>query len=653
MLQAIRDKATGLVAMLIIGLIIVVFALWGIESWIGEPAVPIVAKVNGTSITMQDFENEFQHSRLSQYTLKHGAPNVKKTRELKRQFLTEKVDGIIRLQAAETIGYYYSQAQIEAELRRSEGYSRDKYNGLLAQAGVTLEADLAQRQKRIYNEQFNYVIRQAEFFTNSELLENWKMQHRTIEFSYVTIPAKSFYKDIKITEQQLKEYYTKNKKQFMIPASVQFSYVELGYKQFTKIPKVTDIDISKDYAKYKNGYREPSVRKASHLLVKVDKNAPPKKVAAALKKINEAYAQLAQRQNLRRTGEAPIKVGRLFKRLVKKYSDDKFVPGVVIDPIKQKALYDALNNVPLSVNSKPVRGEKGFYILYLTNSKAGKIRPVEDVKELIRNKLLRFKAIELYGKKVEILNAQVFENSETLEVAASILKLGIKTTAWFKKGDKYTGVLALPKVRTEAFGKDVYANGDVDASVNSRTININSGKPTARTIVIRLSKYKRSSFKTFEQVKVEVTSLLRNELARTNAKKLGENLIKELKLKPDFNAMSKNHAWIVTKSGSVNRFNTKIPSRLIKSAFSLGVPVKDKKYAGSVQLANNDFVVFILEKSTYGTMSKVNAQTKKIYQLGNAAMMSEVLLQNTLDLLRKNASVVLKSHLIESSNDEN
>ncbi len=653
MLQAIRDKATGLVAMLIIGLIIVVFALWGIESWLGEPPIPTVANVNGTLITQQNFNNEFQHSRLQRYTLKYGAPNVKKTRELKKQFLDEKVNNIIRFQAATENGYYYSMSQIETDLRRSPGYSRDLYANYLSQNGRTIESDLALRQKTVYEYQFNYAIRNTEFFTKGELLANWKMQHRKVEFSFVTIPAKSFHNEIKLTDQQLKDYYKKNKKRFIVPAAAKFSYIQMDYSNFTKIPSVSNKDISKDYLQYKSNYRSPSTRKASHLLVKVTKKASAKKVAAALKKINEAYAKLAEVQKSRRPGDAPVKVGRLFKKLVKQYSDDKFVAGYVIDPVKQKSLYDALNKVPIGLNSKPVRGDKGFYILYLTKSTAGKIRPLDEVKSLIREKLLGFKARKLYNVKVEQMTALVFENSESLEVASSTLKLKIKTTDWVSKGGKFTGVLQLPKVRTEAFGKDVYASGVIDDSVNSRTINLDNGKPEARSIVIRLKKYRPSSYKAFDQVKAEVQKLLLVEIASNKAKKLGLSFLKELKLSSDIKGISKSSAWIVKKSGLINRFNTKLPKELVQKAFKLGVPLKDKKYISSVQLTNGDYIVFILSKSEYGTMNKVNVQTQKIYQLGNAAMYSEVLLHNTLDLLRVSADVVVKPQLVLKSDNEN
>ena len=54
MLQDIRDNSQGVVTKVIIGLIVAVFALWGVESSIGGfVASPSVAEVNGEEITEQ------------------------------------------------------------------------------------------------------------------------------------------------------------------------------------------------------------------------------------------------------------------------------------------------------------------------------------------------------------------------------------------------------------------------------------------------------------------------------------------------------------------------------------------------------------------------------------------------------------------------
>ena len=63
MLQAIRDRAHGWIAWVIVGLIAVPFALWGIQEYFGvDPNVP-VADVNGDEIPLSEFRIAYQRQQ--------------------------------------------------------------------------------------------------------------------------------------------------------------------------------------------------------------------------------------------------------------------------------------------------------------------------------------------------------------------------------------------------------------------------------------------------------------------------------------------------------------------------------------------------------------------------------------------------------------
>ena len=63
MLLTIRDKAQGWIAYVIVILISIPFALWGIGEYAGIGGEPVVATVNGQEITERDFENRYQQFR--------------------------------------------------------------------------------------------------------------------------------------------------------------------------------------------------------------------------------------------------------------------------------------------------------------------------------------------------------------------------------------------------------------------------------------------------------------------------------------------------------------------------------------------------------------------------------------------------------------
>ena len=65
MMEFIRERAKGLVAMVIIGLLCLTFLLWGIESYISAAQQVVVAKVNGEDIPLTDVVLGMQKSSLS------------------------------------------------------------------------------------------------------------------------------------------------------------------------------------------------------------------------------------------------------------------------------------------------------------------------------------------------------------------------------------------------------------------------------------------------------------------------------------------------------------------------------------------------------------------------------------------------------------
>jgi len=74
MLTQIRERATGWLAWVIVILITIPFALWGVQSYFGNPADIPVATVNGEEIPLYEYYNEL--SRRRQALLSQAGGNI-------------------------------------------------------------------------------------------------------------------------------------------------------------------------------------------------------------------------------------------------------------------------------------------------------------------------------------------------------------------------------------------------------------------------------------------------------------------------------------------------------------------------------------------------------------------------------------------------
>lgn len=70
--------------------------------------------------------------------------------------------------------------------------------------------------------------------TDAEVLETYKKDNETLSLNYIQINSKNFLADIKISEDELKDYYQKNSSQFKRPPTVKIEYIGIDYPPDSK-----------------------------------------------------------------------------------------------------------------------------------------------------------------------------------------------------------------------------------------------------------------------------------------------------------------------------------------------------------------------------------------------------------------------------------
>jgi peptidyl-prolyl cis-trans isomerase D len=90
MLGYIRESVQGWIAWAIVILLIIPFALWGINQYFGNNGSLVVASVNGEEITQQAFQREYylQRDRMRQMLGEQFNPVSSKTRSKTKRWKT-------------------------------------------------------------------------------------------------------------------------------------------------------------------------------------------------------------------------------------------------------------------------------------------------------------------------------------------------------------------------------------------------------------------------------------------------------------------------------------------------------------------------------------------------------------------------------------
>ena len=143
----------------------------------------------------------------------------------------------------------------------------------------------------------------------------------------------------------------------------------------------------------------PAAIRASHILIRSDKNMPKKDQEAAQKKAADLLRDIE-------TGKVT------FEEAAKNHSADGtrsrggdlgfFTKGQMVPPFEKAAF--ALKKGQMT--GKPVKSEFGWHIIKVTDTRDASIRPFAEVKDDIKNDIIRERQVEAVKKERDVLRSR-------------------------------------------------------------------------------------------------------------------------------------------------------------------------------------------------------------------------------------------------------
>ncbi|MGB9731864.1 MULTISPECIES: peptidylprolyl isomerase [Calditerrivibrio] len=203
--------------------------------------------------------------------------------------------------------------------------------------------------------------------------------------SYENLKKK--YKDPKDFENAMKSAGTNEKE---VKEKIKKNLILENYvNSITKDIKITEQEKKDFYQNNKDIFKDPEMVKASHILIKVDDKQNDKD---AKSKIDAIYKEL--------------KSGKSFEELAKKYSQDgSAANGGDLGFFPRGAMVKEFENVafstPVGKYSEPFKTQYGYHIVKVTEKRPAKTYTYEEVSKHIEGKLRMDKLKSILDKKVE------------------------------------------------------------------------------------------------------------------------------------------------------------------------------------------------------------------------------------------------------------
>lgn len=621
MLQTIRDRITSWIAYVIIGLIIITFALWGIGSYFADPTTPDVAEVNDTPITLQEFQYAFQQQRQQIPQIDAGF--------LKQLVLQQLINERLLLQTAREQGIRISdqllqQAIVSQQVFHEDGvFNPNRYRQILSAQNLTEVAFEQSLRTSLMIEQLREGVAGSAFVTPAAVDDYIRLLKQQRAVQYIALPFDDYIEKTTVDDAAIADYFQENKDRFLHPEQVKIQYLELDLEKMAESIPVSQEELQTAYEENLAQYTQPEERSASHILVTIPPEATAADIEEARSRAQAIYTDITSgvktydHAAAELKGDETVETGELGVVSKGLYEDSAF----------ETALYDLATKGDVS---PPVQTEFGFHIIRLDEIRSETVKPLAAVEDELREELSLRQAENRFYDLSENLFNLIYEHPESLDPAAQALDLEIQESSWFsRQGGE--GVAAYPEIVTAAYSEDVLKQG-----LNSDPIELDEDK----VLVLRMQDHRQAKPKTLQEAREEIVTELKQRQAREAIAKDAKTLQDRAAQGESLTQLAKEFNGELKTLGLVERDDTKADAALLDIAFDLPKPKADTPSFGVATLGNGDQVVVAVNRIIPGKSDALPEEERNRLRQQLAGRIGATLFDGFLASLRDDAEIV-------------
>ena len=502
MLAMIRDKATGWIAGVIVGLLVISFAFWGVSFYSGQAGEINVAKVNDADIPYQSFQRSFAQLRKQMQSVLGDSLSLEEESLIKNQTVEKLIESeLINQLVIDTKLNITSDKLIESIkniefFRGEEGFDRAKYERSINSIGMPPTIFEAQLRMDLLSEQLQAGFSETTFVLKPELDNILRLESQSRDITFTILGLPSFIEDGEISESDIQAYYQANPVLFRSDPQTKIEYLELSVKELAKNIESDEEILRNFYNDNKADYDIVEQRSVSKLFVNTGEKAPDEIIAKAKTIITSALEQVNNGDDFEEIVErAPEE-----KEVILEFSEHSFMSKGIMD----KELDEFLFNSEEGATSEIIETKNGFNIIKVVEIRGGPENKFEkyakEVEEDYKTKQAELQFFELSDQ----LATKAYENSDNLEIAAEAIDKEIIETDYFTRDNDLEGLLSKPAIIQKSFDAELINSGN-----NSDVIEISDN----HIIVLRVLDYKEAYTRPLEEVSTEVIVSIRLKLA--------------------------------------------------------------------------------------------------------------------------------------------
>lgn len=628
MLDKFRSYAQTKAAQVILALVLIPFALFGIDSYLNQAGNNLsIAKVDGYKIALPEYNRAIENVRNRMMSEgKKLDPAMFDSFEFKESV----VDGLITKQLINNdikkSQFKITDQQLSQyiigmpDFQKDGKFSQELYDKVLQNNQLNPKKFEESIRNDLLIQQVRDGLQKLTFIPPNNLTETLKATSQQREVTVAEFKTKEYMAKANISEKDMQAFYDQNKAKFLAPEQVKAEFVVFSLTSILPSITVSEDEVKAFYKTNADKYQNQQQREASHILIAASKNAAPAEKAKAKAKAEDVLGQIKKNP-------------KQFEELATKYSQDPesakkggdlgaFGRGMMVKPFD-----DAVFSMKVNEISGIVESDFGYHIIKLTKV-IGEGGGFDAIKPQIKAELIYQKAQDKYAALAEDFSNKVYEQSSSLDVVSKKFNLPIQKTDWISRNesDKF--------FKNEALMNALYSKESIKDRRNTEAIEVTPNN----LISARVVDYQAQATKPFAEVKKSIEDYLKFEAAKKLVATEGEAALKSVA------DASRKIDWQATVL--VDRKNTKGLSQAVTNHAYKMPTDKLPSYSGFVD-GNNGYVIVKVSKVAFPNDD--NEENKKEFASSYTEALSSEYLSAYLKGLKAKSSVSVNQKFFEAT----
>lgn len=595
MLQNIRQNVQGTAAKIVVGLIVISFSIFGIESILVGGGGNSVAEVNGEGIDAQEVQQAIttQQRRLISMMGDDFNPALLDEDRIRPQVMEALISRKLLTQSAADLGLSVSESSIGATIGSMQqfqvdgAFSPSLYKQLLSDNGFTPGYFKSSLRNDLLANQVRTGLAGSDFATPTELALNASIINEQRDFRYLTIPRDVVQVNSGVTEEDIAAYYAENQPQFLTEESVDVQYIDLQLDDFRQ--PVSEEAIVEAYELARHDFKAITENNVSHILFERGDS-------------ESRMARIAEAQ-------ASLEAGKDFAEVAEKFSDDigSASRGGDLGFSRGDAFPEEMEAVIADLEpgqiSEPFETDAGIHIVLLRERRVTDEATLDEMRPQLEQSLQTDEARASLLATVGELRDLSF-NAENLEGPARELGLTVEEALGVTR-TAGTGLFADTILRDAAFSEEVLVAGH-----NSEVFELSD----SHFVVLHAARHNKPEVLPLDVVREDIAAAIREERTLEAVSVAAREALSRLRSGTPVEVIAREsgYEWQV-ELGAGRRSFAVLPEVLTR-VFELPAPAATHGSSDFVLTAQGDAVVIELARVDPGAYDALPDQDRRQIQ---------------------------------------